>query len=417
MNETFITGLDIGSTAVRVAVAQASEGDEQAGVEILHTFEHPTEGFSRDAVSSMEDAAGSISRCLEKAERAIGLPIQSAWVGISGTHIQTRASRGVVAVGKMNGEITPQDFERAIEAAKAIATPPNYEILHVIPRSCVIDGQQGIKDPIGMSGVRLEVDTRIVQGLSSQIKNFTKCIYRAGIEIDDLVFALIATAEATLTSRQKELGVALVDIGGSTTSVAIYEEGEIFHAFVLPLGSDHITSDIAIGLRVSLEAAEKIKIEYGTLLSRQIQKKDEIDLSLIDPTEKGYIAHKYITEILEARVEEIFDRVETELKRVGRSGLLPAGVVLSGGGAKLPGIVDCAKRCLKLSASQAQLKSTIIGGESLRDPRYTTAIGLCFWGWHLLERQEKRTAFSPINASSASELRGRVKKWFKALLP
>ena len=417
MSDTFITGLDIGATSVRVAVAQTRNDGENTGIEIVHVFEQPTEGFSRDTVSSIEDAVGSISLCLEKAERAVGVPIQSAWVGISGTHIQTRARRGVVAVGKMNGEISPQDFERAIEAAKAISTPPNYEILHVIPRSCVIDGQQGIKDPIGMSGVRLEVDTRIVQGLSSQIKNFTKCIYKAGIEIDDLVFSLLAAAEATLTSRQKELGVVLIDIGGATTGVAIYEEGEILHSFVLPLGSDHITSDIAIGLRVSLDVAEKIKIEYGTLLTKQIQKKDEIDLSLIDPSEKGFIAHKYIAEILEARVEEIFDRVESELKRIGRSGLLPAGAVLSGGGAKLPGIVECSKKRLRLSSTLAHLKPGIIGGESLRDPRYVTVAGLCFWGWHAEQRKEKRMSFSSINPTTTADVKGRVKKWLKALLP
>ena len=224
-DQEIITGLDIGSTVIRLVVGQRTS-DVNQPIHIIGAAEVPAEGISRGIISSLEDAVASISACLEKAERMVGFAINSSWVGISGSHIMSQESQGVIAVARSDGEITEADVERAIEAARTVATPPNYEILHVIPKSFTVDGQVGIKDPIGMTGVRLEVETQIIQGLSAQIKNLTKAVYRVGLDIRDLVLSILATSEAVLTNRQKELGVVLVNIGGATTNLVVFEEGD-----------------------------------------------------------------------------------------------------------------------------------------------------------------------------------------------
>ena len=256
-HEEIIVGLDIGSTSIKIAVGQFSATESNAKkLHIIGALEHEAEGINRGVITSIEDAVKSVTKALDKAEKLIGIPIETAWVSISGGHITTQISKGVVAVSKTDGEVREEDMERAIEAAKTVTTPPNYEIIHVIARSFTVDGQSNIKDPVGMTGVRLEVETFIIEGLSSQIKNLTKCVYQTGLDIEDLVLAPLATSEAVLNNRQKELGVAVVNIGGSTTSVAVFEQGDLLHTAILPLGSEHITSDIAIGLRTSIEAAE-----------------------------------------------------------------------------------------------------------------------------------------------------------------
>ena len=418
MKDEIITGLDIGSTTIKAVVGQplTVQGEERR-LHIIAAAEHESQGVNRGQITSLEDATSAISLCIDSLERKLGVPIDTAWVGISGGHIISQASRGVVAVGKVNGEISRQDVERALEAAKTIATPPNYDILHVIPRSAAIDGRAGIKDPIGMLGVRLEMDTHIVLGLSSFVKTFTKCVYRTGLEIEDLVFSPLAAAETLLTSRQKELGVALVIIGGSSTCIVIYEQGELLHTAVIPIGSEHITADIAIGLRLGLETAEKIKLHYGTLFTREVNKKSEIDLAEIDPVEHGTVSHKYISEIIEARVEEILDKIELELKKVGRNGVLPAGVVLTGGGSRLPGILEFAKKRLKLPASITVPRNVVADDPHILDNQeFTTAIGLAQWGFDLsLQRSQGGGMFGAMHASG--DLQDRVKKWLKSLLP
>jgi len=414
--QELIAGLDIGSTAIRLAVGQNIEGGEK--LHIIGTAEVPAEGISKGIISSIEDAVSSISACLEKAERMIGTPIESAWVGISGGHIISQESRGVVAVARSDGEISEDDIERSIEAARTVATPPNYEILHVIPKSFTVDGQVGIKDPLGMTGVRLEVDTQIIQGLGSQIKNLTKAVYRPGINIEDLVLSILATSEAVLTTRQKELGVAVINIGGSTTSLAVFEEGDILHTAVLPIGSDHITSDIAIGLRIPIDTAEKIKLEYGTALSSEIGKRDEIDIGELEGKESNFISKKYIAEITEARVEEIFEKVDAELKKIDKSGKLPAGIVLTGGGAKLNGLVDAAKKKLRLPASLGKPANVTSAIDKVNDPAFATAIGLVIWGSQLESQRHNRglgKLFSHL--PSLKGLTNQTRKWFKKIIP
>jgi cell division protein FtsA len=264
--EQLIAGLDIGSSTTRMAIGQISDDREvgEGDLQILGAAEVPSAGVHRGIISSIEDVVSSVSACLEQAEHMVGSPIDTVWLGVSGSHIITQLSKGVVAVSKPDSEITEEDVNRAIEASRAIATPLNYEVLHVLPRFFSIDGQNGIKDPVGMTGIRLEVDTQIILGSSSQIKNLTKAVYRTGLEVEDLVLSIIATSEAVITPRQRELGVVVVNIGSSTTSLAVFEEGDLLHTAVLSIGSEHITNDIAIGLRNSIDIAEAVKLNYGS---------------------------------------------------------------------------------------------------------------------------------------------------------
>lgn len=411
-----VVGLDIGSTAIRLAVGQLTGDDEK--IHIIGSAEVEAEGISKGIISSIEDAVSSISACLEKAERMVGVPLQTAWVGISGSHIISQESRGVVAVARSDGEISEDDISRAIEAARTVATPPNHEILHVIPKSFTVDGQAGIKDPLGMTGVRIEVDTQIIQGLSSQIKNLTKAVYRTGVNINDLVLSILATSEAVLTNRQKELGVVVVNIGGSTTSLVVLEEGDILHTAVLPLGSDHITSDIAIGLRISIDTAEKIKLEYGSAVSSGISKKKDIDIGELEGKESNFVSLKYISEIIQARVDEIFDKIDAELKKIDKSGKLPAGVVLTGGGAKLDGLIEAAKKRLRLPASLGKPLNIATAIDKVNDSAFSTAIGLVIWGSQLDSRQGRGILGQLLNyLPGFQNLTDQIKKWTKKIIP
>ncbi len=415
--EEYIAGLDLGSTAVRLAVGQRLVG-EKAGVQIIGAAEVPAEGISRGAITSLEDAVSSVSACLEQVERLTGLPLRRVWVGVSGIHISAQESRGVVGVSRTDGEIREEDVLRAIEAARMVATPPNYEILHVLPRSFRVDGQVGIKDPVGMTGIRLEVDTQIVQGLSSQIKNVTKCVFRAGLEIDDLVYNVLASALAVTTPRQKELGVLVVNIGGATTTLAVFEEGDVLQTSVLPLGSQHITSDLAIGLRTSIEVAERVKIESGTCRPGEIGKNEQLDIASLGADTTELVSRKYIAEIIEARVEEILIRLERELKKIARDGMLPAGVIFTGGGARLGGLVELAKKKLRLPAALGYPIGIQSVTEKAHDLAFGTAVGLVLWGHEIRGRERPRqwgralTSAAPVGRAA-----DQVRRWFKSLLP
>lgn len=408
--EDIITGLDIGSTTIRVAVAQiGTDGD----VNVIGASEHPSEGISKGVITSIEDAVSSISGALEKAERMTGIPIEHALVSVSGAHVISQDSHGVIAVAKADGEIKEDDVERVIEAAQTVATPPNHEILHVIPRQFTVDGQVGIKDPLGMTGVKLEVDAQIILGQVSQIKNLTKCIYRTGVDIDDLVLGVLAASESVLSKRQKELGVSLINLGGLTTSLMVFEEGDVIHTKILPIGAGHITNDIAIGLRTSVDVAEKVKTEHGTALPGEVTKRDDFDLSSIEANEDGLISKKEVSEIIEARLEEIFAMIKKDLKGIEKDGMLPAGIVLTGGGSRLTGIVELAKREFNLPASVGVPKDFVTAIEKVNDPVYAVAIGLCLWGANLSEKNH--ATFGRF--SSVGEVTGKMKGWFKSLMP
>lgn len=415
MADEIITGIDIGSSKIRVVVGQAMPSDE--GKPTLHVtgaVEVASEGIHKGTISSMEDAVSSVSKALERAERMTGVAINGAWVSIAGHNILVQESRGVVGVAQTDTEIKETDVERAIEAARTVATPSNYEILHVIPKSFTVDGQQGIKDPVGMNGIRLEVDAVIIQTLTSQIKNLTKSVYRTGLEIDDLVFSPLATAEAVLTQRQKELGVVVIDIGATTTTMAVFEEADMLHTAVLPVGGDHITNDIAIGLRTSLEVAEEVKLKLGHAVPDHVDKKALFSLEDFGSGEQEQIKQRFISEVIEARTEEIFEAVDDELRKIDRSGMLPVGAVLCGGAVKLDGLSDVAKRVLRLPVSigTAGTVSSVI--DEVRDPAYATAVGLCIWGFTI---SSAGGGGFKINFKGIGSITKQLKKWFKALVP
>lgn len=414
MAAELITGLDIGSRSVRVAVGTRPDRKEKnAGIQIIGVAEVPSAGISKGVVTSIEDAVSSVSAALERAERMIGSEIDRAWVGISGPHVTTQTSKGVVGVSRPDGEIRREDVERAVEAARMVATPANHEILHVIPKRFTVDGQSGVRDPVGMNGIRLEVDAEIIQGLSAQIKNLTKCVYRTGIDIEDLVLGILAAGEAVTTARQKDLGVAVINMGGATTSLMVFEGGDPVHVAVLPIGSDHITSDIAIGLRTSIEAAENIKLKFGTAIPKDVQRKDDFSLRDVGASDDDMISKRTVAEIITARVEEIMEKVDAELKKAGRSGLLPAGAVLTGGGAKLKGVVEVAKRKLRLPASVGLPIGVTAITDRVQDLGFSTAIGLVAWGAAFSESGAHRRGFGA--ALKAVTNFGRLKKFGRKL--
>ncbi|MEK7458933.1 MAG: cell division protein FtsA, partial [Patescibacteria group bacterium] len=306
---------------------------------------------------------------------------------------------------------------RAMEAARTVATPSNYEILHVIPKSFTVDGQRGIKDPVGMNGIRLEVDALIIQALSSSMKNLTKSIYRTGLDIEDLVYAPLATAEAVLTQRQKELGVCVVNIGAGSTSLAVFEEGDLIHTAVLPIGGDRVTSDIGTILRVPPEIAETVKLTYGHAVPDAVDRKHTFMLKELGADVDEVVKRRFIAEIVESRIEELFEAIDAELRKVDRSGMLPVGVMLTGGGAKLEGIVDVARRVLRLPCSIAVPVAVSSVIDEVYDPAFATVIGLTVWGYTVKGMNKNRFGGFLNKFKSVDKVAEQIGKWFKSLVP
>jgi len=405
MTQDVVVGLDLGSGMIRIAVGTI---DSSGDLKIIGAVESPSAGISKGVITSIEDAVSAISTCLERVERIVGVSLERVMVGISGAHIISQETKGVVAVSRADGEIGEDDVRRVLEAAQTIATPPNYEIIHVIPRFFTVDNQPSIKDPIGMTGVRLEVEAQIILGLSSQIKNLRKCLYRVGLVDEQLIFAPLACAEAVLNKRQKELGVAVINIGNTTTSFAVFEEGDVLTAKVLPVGSRHITADIAIGLRIPLDLAEAVKLNYGSSAPQLVKKHEQISLKDLDSKENVVVSKREVAEIIEARCEEVFKMIDKELRAVDRSGKLPAGIVLTGAGAKLPDIVEVAKQVFRLPVSLGvtNIKTVI---DKAADPAFSTAVGLVVWG--TLVQPARKIIVSTKKISNF------LKKIFKGLIP
>ncbi|MBI4089930.1 MAG: cell division protein FtsA [Candidatus Kerfeldbacteria bacterium] len=410
--ESFITGLDIGSSTIRVVVGQVQPNTST--IHVVGAAEREAQGISKGSITSIEDAVSAISSALETVERMTGIPTEHAFVGVGGTHIASMESHGVVAVSRPNGEIREDDVERVVEAAQTVATPPNYEILHVIPRTFTVDNQRGIKDPVGMTGMRLEVDAQIIQGLSGQIKSVTKAVFRTGLSIDDLVLGSLAAAEAALSKRQRELGVCLVNIGGATTSVVVFEEGDVLHVKVLPVGAGHITNDIAIGLRTSIELAEQVKLGVGTAAPDSIGKREEINLADFAGGEPTVVSRKHVAEIIEARLEEIFRMADKELQSIGRAGMLPAGIVLTGGGAQLNGLLEVAKKAFRLPASTGLPQGIVTAVDKVNSPAFTTGVGLVAWGAGAQDRGGLLGKISSL--PSVNAVTDRMRQWFKNML-
>lgn len=402
-------GIDVGTTKISTVVGQVTEGQ----IDILGVGFAHANGMSKGMIVDMEETVSSISASLEEAERMSGIPVTEAIVSIGGTHIQSAGSRGVIAISRQDGEIIDNDVIRVIEAAKSVSVPTNREILHAIPRSYSVDGQGGIKEPLGMTGIRLEVDTQIISGVNGAIKNLTKCLNQAGVNILDLVFTPLADSKSILTKRQRETGVALIDIGGGTTSYAFYEEGNLLGAGVLPLGATHITNDIAIGLRTSIDTAEIIKIKYGTALPEKVDPDKTLNLNKINKKDDEEVNLRYVAEIIEARTNEILHMVNDELRKIGKNGMLPAGVILTGGGAKQEGIVDLAKHILQLPAQVGEINQNISGMvDNISDPLYSASVGLMLWGLEATNLNPKKGGSMKMGSTF-----NKAKSIFKNFLP
>lgn len=410
--EKTIIALDVGTSNIRLVIAKLREGNAKPQVVGLATV--PAQGMRRGVVVDIAEVVKCVKQARDIAARTSGLPIDHAFVSIGGSHIFCRPSRGVIAVSRADGEISEEDRTRAIAAASAISIPSNREALHVLPRRFTVDSADAIKDPVGMHGVRLEVDSLIVEGSTPFIKNLVKCVREAGIEEDGLLLAPLAVSRSVLTKRQKELGVLSLDLGGGTTGLTVYEEGDILHCAILPVGQAHVTNDIAIGLRVAIDAAEKIKLSYGTARPAEVKKSEMIDLAKIGET-AGSVSRQEVAEIMEARLAEIFDLVNKELKKIDRVGFLPGGVVITGGGAKIKGIVEFAKQKLKLPAQLGfpqELEGLI---DQVDDPSFATVIGLIVSA--LSDEQKISRSGVRFDIPQMDETIGKLKKWIKGFMP
>ena len=403
-------GIDVGSTKIITCVGKFENGT----TDIIGVGQSQNQGIRKGVIVDIEETVSAISSSLEEAERMAGFPIQSAIVGISGAHIEAEESKGVIAVSRPDGEITDEDSKRAIEAARAIPNKPNREVLHVMPRSFIIDGQEEIKDPSGMNGIRLEVDANIISTSTNAIKSLSKAIEQAGIHIEEIVFSPLATTKALLSKRQMDIGVILIDLGASTTSFAVYEEGDLIHCGVIPIGSTHITNDIAIGLRTNIDIAEVIKNKYGYAIPDKVAEKEEISLDKIDKHEEGTVNIKYVSEIIEARLNEIFLMIRDDLREINRDGTLPAGIVLTGGGTKIDGVVELAKATLCLPAQVGKPIMEISGlVDKIDDPVYSTSIGLMLWG---KDKTGGGNSFD-FDVKNLNGVFGKIKSAFKNFLP
>lgn len=406
-----IASLDVGSSKIRTVVGTLEE--KSPAPNIIGVGIAPSTGLRKGAVIDVEETINSISSSLEDAERMAGEPINHVFLGIGGSHIESINSKGVIAVSNAGNEISEDDVDRVLEAAQAVNIPGNRRILRIIPKSFTVDEQKGIKYPVGMTGIRLEVDAHIITGLVPSVKNIEKCVLQAGVDIDDIIPSCLASAEAVLSKRQKELGVVVVDIGCGSTSVSVFEEGTTLHTAVLGVGGENVTNDIAIGLRTSIDTAEKIKIEYGTCSPGDVNDREIIDLSLVSKIDTQKVSKKLMAEIIQARYHEIFILVKDELAKIHRDGMLPAGVVLTGAAVKMPGTIDLARETLNLPVQIGFPQNFDGVVDKIDDPAYATAIGLILWGTRL-EHRTYGFSFKSLNLKKAF---GGAKDWIRNLFP
>lgn len=379
-----IVGLDIGTTKICAIVAEVAE---EGAVNIIGVGSSPSRGLRKGVVVNIESTVESIKKAVEEAELMAAVQINSVYTGIAGSHISGKNSRGVVALKKQ--EVTRQDVERAIETARTVAVlPQDRRILHVLPREFMVDDQDGIREPLGMSGTRLEVDVHIITGAVTSAQNIIKSVNRAGLDVVDIVLQPLASSEAVLSPEEKELGVAMVDLGGGTTDLAIFVEGSIRHTAVLPIGGQHLSTDIAIGLRTPQAEAEKIKIRHGVALAGLVRDDEEIEVPSVGDRPPRIMARKMLAEIIQPRTEEIFDLVCREIVRAGYEGMLAAGVVITGGASMLEGMPDAAERVLDLPVRRGVPSG--IGGlrDIVSNPMHATGVGLILHAYRHAEELE-----------------------------
>lgn len=410
--EEIFVGIDIGSSKTATVVAKR-EGEDH--LSIIGVGASRLTGLKKGVIAEIEDAVSGISESVEIAERMAGVDISQATVNINGSHISSLNSNGVVGVGRADQQINREDMLRAEDAAQAVQMSPNKEILHVFPRVYKVDDQEGIKDPMGMTGIRLEVDTHIVCVAIQASKNLHKVFAQAGVRIQDEIASPLAAAKAVAKKRQIDLGCAVVDIGAATTGIAVFEEGEIYHTAVLPIGGMHITNDVAIGIRTSIDIAEKIKLKYGHSRHKEVSEKDKIDLSEIDIKEEGIISRRHLSEIIEARYEEILKMVREELKAIGREALLPAGVIITGGVSKMPGADEKAKEVLKLPVELGKPHNLFGLTDKVYLPELSVATGLLLYNFE--ENMRSGKGDGSATGDGLKKTAGFLKKVFKTFLP
>jgi cell division protein FtsA len=414
-----ISAIDIGSSKTAVVIAQYRLDETFSKLHVIGVSSVKSRGIRKGQIVNIEEAVSCINEAVESAERMAGYNIPKAWLSVGGSHIGSQNSHGIVAVSNPQGEITQEDARRVLEAARAVSLPSSSEIIHVLPRQYTVDSQEGVKDPVGMTGVRLEVDTHIVIGSSPVIKNLTKCSSEIGCDVSGIVFTGLASSESVLSETEKELGVVLVDIGGGTMSVAIFVEGALSYSQVIPVGAINVTKDLAAGLRISLESSETLKL----FLSKDKTKEDDIDISALRlPEELKTISRKTLVEgIIRPRLNEMFQLIASEIKKSGFAGLVPSGLVLTGGGSLTVGIQDSAKRILGMPV-RVGVPSGLSGlVEEIESPVFAVSVGLIRQALKSIEEGDSPTPFMSsmpkFDKNPLSGVFGKVVDWVKSLLP
>jgi cell division protein FtsA len=396
-----VVGLDIGTTKICALIGEMTD----QGVEIIGVGSHPSQGLRKGVVINIEATVNSVRRAVGEAGLMAGCEVHTVFTSISGGHVKAFNSHGIVAV--KNKEVTQRDLERVIDAAKAVSIPMDREVLHVLPQDYIVDDQDGIKDPLGMSGVRLEAKVHIVTGAVASAQNIIKCCNRTGLNVAEVVLAPLAAAEAVLTDEQRELGVVLVDMGGGTTDIAIYHDGTVKHTAVLSIGGNHVTNDIAAGLRAPFNDAERLKQRYGYATAAMVTGDERVDVPSVAGKSAGTVSRQILCEIIEPRLDEIFELVQKEITKSGLEGSLASGMVVTGGSMLLPGAVEMAERCLGLPVRLGV--PTHVGGlvDIIDNPVYAAGVGLVLHGM----RRQERGIFHVRDEKILSKVKHRMSDW------
>ncbi|MBW2712987.1 MAG: cell division protein FtsA [Deltaproteobacteria bacterium] len=403
--DDLVVGLDIGTTKICAVVGERTEN----GINIVGIGTHPSKGLRRGVVVDIDSTVDSIKRAVEEAELMADCEISSVYVGIAGGHIRGFNSRGIVAV--KDREVREGDVKRVIEAAKAVAIPMDREVIHIIPQEFIIDDQDGIREPLGMSGVRMEANVHIVTAAVTSAQNLIKCANKAGLNVIDIVLEPLASAEAVLSADERDLGVCLVDIGGGTTDIAVFSEGAIVHTSVIALGGNHVTNDLAIGLRTPFDEAERIKKRFGAAATRHLTRDDSIPVPSVGGRRPREISRKILCEIIEARMEELLTLSRQEIEAANLENSIPSGMVITGGSSSIEGCVDLAEEVFESPVRLGH--PTNIGGlkDVVRDPMYATGVGLVLFGFGQNE-QRAQSRFRIRDGSIFGRVKQRMRDWF-----
>ena len=402
-NKKLIVGLDVGTSKIAAIVAEVKP---EGGFEIIGMGSHPSRGLKKGVVVNIETTVNAIQRALEEAELMADCKIREVYTGIAGSHIRSFNSQGMVAV--KDKEVALADIERVVDTARAVQIPNDQQILHVLNQEFIIDGQEDVREPLGMSGVRLEVKVHIVTGAVSAAQNIVKCVRRCGLEVRDLVLQPLASAMAVISDDEKDLGVALVDIGGGTSDLVVYTHGAIRHTAVIPIAGDQITNDIAMALRTPTKDAEDIKERYGCALSQLADPQDMVEVPGLGERDTRQLSRKTLAEVIEPRVEELYSLVQTELRRSGYEELLSSGVVITGGSSVMQGMVELGEEIFHMPVRVGYPAYHGALAEAVRHPRHSTGVGLLLAGMQQLRNRE----IARMSAGSFRQVLERMKTWF-----